>query len=86
MFIHVPLQHGFSELSAADPLGCGSCMCDIGGSLSQQCDKDTKLCPCRPNISGRRCDIVEPGFYYESFQQLLQFPAEGGKVSPVREH
>ena len=42
-----------------------SCDCDLVGSSSGTCDRDSGQCPCAPggNLGGRRCDECEPGFF-----------------------
>lgn len=40
-----------------------ACQCDPQGSVSSQCDVRGGQCPCRPNITGRRCDRCAPGSY-----------------------
>ncbi len=39
-----------------------ACECNAEGSTSTTCDADGQ-CNCKPNISGPKCDITEPGFY-----------------------
>ncbi|XP_065178216.1 laminin subunit beta-2-like [Sycon ciliatum] len=76
-------KDGYSDLSTQDPAGCGSCMCDVGGSLDMQCDHVTKQCPCRPNIQGLHCDQVAPGYFFNSLQRLNLYEVESGQLSPT---
>jgi len=46
-----------------DLQGCKACDCDVGGAMSARCDQRTGQCQCRPNIVGRRCDQVAPGYF-----------------------
>ena len=38
-----------------------ACTCDVEGSMSIQCDQDTGLCPCYPNVVGENCEYCELG-------------------------
>lgn len=40
-----------------------ACDCDLDGSETTQCDKDTGACKCRPGIGGYRCDKCDRGYY-----------------------
>ncbi|CEF62050.1 Usherin [Strongyloides ratti] len=56
--------------------GCKECDCDIGGSLSSQCDIITGQCLCKEHFTGRRCDIPEDSFYCP---QIDYYTFEGEK-------
>lgn len=43
---------------------CVPCDCDLGGSLSSICDKDTSLCTCRSGVTGTTCSEVVDGYYF----------------------
>jgi len=49
-----------------DLQGCKPCDCDVGGAVNDRCDQRTGQCTCRPNIIGRRCDEVSPGYFVVS--------------------
>lgn len=68
----LPEHYGLSE---AEPLGCKKCDCDPGGAYNNNCDVNTGQCMCRPNIKGRRCDVVED-FYYTGPLDYLLFEGE----------
>ena len=38
------------------------CACDPDGSTSLVCDKSDGQCPCKANVTGRRCNVCEDGF------------------------
>ena len=44
--------------------GCRPCDCDVGGALGDECDVVTGQCSCKPNIQGRQCHQVVPGYYF----------------------
>ncbi|KMQ87954.1 laminin subunit beta-1, partial [Lasius niger] len=43
--------------------GAHSCECNPMGSRSLLCENYGGLCPCKPNVVGRRCDRCAPGTY-----------------------
>ena len=47
-----------------DVNGCRPCDCDVGGALGDECDVITGQCSCKPNIQGRQCHQVVPGYYF----------------------
>ncbi|XP_071118584.1 laminin subunit beta-1-like [Haliotis cracherodii] len=56
-------KDGFYGLAANDSNGCSPCACDLGGASSPTCNKASGQCSCRPNIQGRKCDSVAPGYF-----------------------
>ena len=42
------------------------CFCDVGGSLSNVCNKSTSYCPCKPAIEGQQCTYVTTTFLLPS--------------------
>jgi len=44
---------------------CTPCDCDLDGTvaLSNVCEKELGQCPCKPYITGRRCEGCLPGYY-----------------------
>ncbi|XP_043934664.1 laminin subunit beta-1-like isoform X2 [Protopterus annectens] len=43
--------------------GCRPCECDFGGAYHNRCLMENGQCVCRPNIIGRQCNDVQPGFF-----------------------
>ncbi|XP_063992157.1 laminin subunit beta-1 isoform X3 [Diachasmimorpha longicaudata] len=43
--------------------GAHSCECNPTGSHSLLCENYGGICPCKPNVVGRRCDRCAPGTY-----------------------
>ncbi|XP_019643140.1 PREDICTED: laminin subunit gamma-1-like [Branchiostoma belcheri] len=56
---------------------CLPCLCDVGGSASQNtsCDQSTGQCDCRPNLQGLCCNQTQDGYYVPGLDFLL-FEAE----------
>ena len=54
---------------------CAPCNCDLGGSLSSVCDKDTSSCTCRSGVTGTTCSTVANGYYFPAIDYLT-FEAE----------
>lgn len=44
--------------------GCAPCNCDIDGSASFTCDKQTGKCTCKPMAVGYKCDSCPRGYFY----------------------
>jgi laminin, alpha 3/5 len=66
--------------------GCMDCGCNLGGSISPQCDKTSGQCVCRARVTGRSCDEPLKSHYFPTLYQY-QFEAEDGYTpsrSPVR--
>ena len=55
----------FADLHWGDPTkdACQRCQCDEYGAESQQCDRRTGQCICRPGSGGTKCDRCAKGFY-----------------------
>lgn len=47
---------------------CYPCECDVIGSASQQCDRETGLCVCHKGIGGEKCDQCDRGYHGEAPQ------------------
>lgn len=48
-------QFALSQSALSDCFA--ECNCDIGGSETPVCDRETGQCPCKPRVEGRRCDM-----------------------------
>lgn len=62
------------------------CACDIGGSISSICDKETGQCPCQARVTGLTCKEPLKTHYFPTLHQF-QYEAENGATpsnSPVR--
>ena len=55
-------QTSLHVFSPPGDLGCQLCSCHEAGSLGPQCHPATGECPCRPGVTGRRCDVCVEGF------------------------
>ncbi len=75
------LQPGSYDLSS----GCRACQCNLGGSISQICDRSSPdgQCPCKPNIQGTLCTGPAPGFFFPTLD-AFPFEAEDLTSLPVR--
>lgn len=47
---------------------CYPCECDVIGSASQQCDRETGVCVCHKGIGGEKCDQCDRGYHGEAPQ------------------
>lgn len=70
-------QKGYWGLGE-DPQGCRPCDCDVGGAYDSSCDQRSGQCNCRPNVEGRRCDHVRPGFFVMP-HDWLRYEAEDAR-------
>ena len=55
------------------------CDCDVGGSLSQFCDKTSGQCSCQPRVTGRRCNTPIATHYFPTLYQY-QYEIEDGRT------
>ncbi|VVC86157.1 unnamed protein product [Leptidea sinapis] len=78
-------EDGFYSLQANDAFGCTACDCDIGGSIDNNCDKNTGQCRCHSRVEGRRCDRPIRAHYFPTLHQF-QYEVEEGltQSGPVR--
>ena len=60
--LSLPPQTSRYVFSPRGDLGCQPCDCHVTGSLGPQCDPSTGVCPCRPGVTGRKCDVCMEGF------------------------
>lgn len=61
-----------------------ACNCDLDGSISAQCNKETGQCICKPGMGGYRCDVCDRGYFgnapycshcgecFENWDRILQ--------------
>lgn len=55
------------------------CGCDIGGSVSNICDKNTGKCMCQSRVTGRTCKEPLPAHYFPTLYQY-QYEVEEGRT------
>lgn len=71
---------GTFDLFGSSLYGCKPCDCDIGGSASPVCHKETGECRCHPRITGRDCTRPLQLHYYPTLYQF-KFEYEDGTTS-----
>ncbi|XP_014485447.1 PREDICTED: laminin subunit alpha isoform X2 [Dinoponera quadriceps] len=71
---------GTYNLEESNVFGCSDCACDVGGSISPICDKQTGQCPCQPRVTGLMCKEPLKAHYFPTLHQY-QYEAEDGKTS-----
>ncbi|KAG8228152.1 hypothetical protein J437_LFUL002806, partial [Ladona fulva] len=71
-------KNGTFNLQNKNVFGCSDCECDVGGSLSNTCDKRSGQCLCRPHIEGRTCSMPVNGYYFPTLYHL-KFEAEDAR-------
>ncbi|XP_011135440.1 laminin subunit beta-1 isoform X2 [Harpegnathos saltator] len=57
--------------------GAHSCECNPTGSRSLLCENYGGMCPCKPNVVGRRCDRCAPGTYGFSPEGCIPCDCDG---------
>ncbi|KAK9499521.1 hypothetical protein O3M35_002544 [Rhynocoris fuscipes] len=70
---------GTYDLQEHHIFGCTDCGCDIGGSLSKSCDKNTGNCYCKNRVTGRTCNRPLESHYYPTLHQL-KYEVEDGYI------
>ncbi|KAJ8033108.1 Laminin subunit alpha [Holothuria leucospilota] len=70
-------KDGYYRLEAGNAFGCVECGCDVGGSISNVCDKNTGQCLCRPRVTGRACSGPAQLHFFPSLHQI-RFEIESG--------
>ncbi|XP_013408769.1 laminin subunit alpha isoform X2 [Lingula anatina] len=70
---------GTYNLKDNNLFGCTDCDCDMGGSLDNNCDKNTGQCTCRPRVNGRRCDKPLNTHFFPTLYQH-QYELEDGRT------
>lgn len=61
---------GTFDLFGTSLYGCKQCDCDIGGSISPICNKQSGECRCHPRITSRDCTRPLQLHYYPTLYQL----------------
>ena len=76
--LYYTLQPGSYDLSS----GCIPCQCNVGGSVSQVCERDSSngQCRCKPNVQGTLCTAPTPGFFFTTLDTFL---VEAEDVTPL---
>ena len=65
-------KDGYYNMTHDNLLGCNSCQCDLGGSRSFICTKESGSCSCHDdNIYGSKCDRIRNGYYYPSLHFIV---------------
>ncbi|EFN79905.1 laminin subunit alpha [Harpegnathos saltator] len=70
---------GTYNLQERNIFGCSDCACDVGGSVSPICDKQTGQCPCQPRVTGLTCKEPLKAHYFPTLHQY-QYEAEDGRT------
>lgn len=70
---------GMFDLFGGSLFGCKDCGCDIGGSVSDVCDKTSGQCRCHPRVTGRTCNYPLTTYYYPTVYQY-QYEYENGRT------
>lgn len=70
-------KDGTYDLFGSNLFGCRDCGCDIGGSISANCDKVSGQCKCHPRVAGLTCSHPLTTHYYPTLHQN-QFEYEDG--------
>ncbi|XP_047345121.1 laminin subunit alpha isoform X1 [Vespa velutina] len=71
---------GTYNLQENNLFGCSDCNCDIGGSVSSICDKQTGQCQCQPRVTGLTCKEPLKAHYFPTLHQF-QYEVEDGRTS-----
>lgn len=71
---------GTFDIDGASLFGCKPCGCDIGGSASQVCNKQSGECKCHPRVTSRDCTRPLQLHYYPTLYQL-KYEYEDGATS-----
>lgn len=73
-------REGFYVIDRWNLFGCSPCNCDIGGSVSPNCNEHG-TCRCKPNFHGKKCDKLQKGPYYVPNYYHLLYEVENATVS-----
>lgn len=71
-------RDGSFDLNGPNLFGCKDCGCDIGGAISNVCDKKSGQCRCHGRVTGRTCNQPMQVHYYPTLYQF-QFEYEDGR-------
>lgn len=61
---------GFYGLDSS-PEGCKPCDCHEGHSYSDECNKATGQCSCKPYTYGRQCNLMMPGYFTPRLENTI---------------
>ncbi|XP_015117099.1 laminin subunit alpha [Diachasma alloeum] len=70
---------GTYNLEGSNLFGCSVCNCDIGGSISSICDKQSGQCACQPRVTGLTCKEPLKAHYFPTLHQF-QYEVEDGRT------
>lgn len=70
---------GAYNLRESNLFGCENCGCDIGGSVSNICDKETGQCVCQPRVTGVDCKQPLQAHYFPTLHQF-RYEVEDGRT------
>nr|CAI5850401.1 unnamed protein product [Callosobruchus analis] len=70
---------GTYGLMESDLFGCTDCGCDVGGSLSNICNKQSGQCQCQSRVTGRTCKEPLQAHYFPTLFHY-QYEAEKGRT------
>ncbi|XP_050301015.1 laminin subunit alpha [Anthonomus grandis grandis] len=68
---------GTYNLQEDNLFGCTDCGCDVGGSISNTCNKQTGQCLCQTRVTGRTCKEPLQAHYFPTLYQY-QYEIEDG--------
>ncbi|ERL89440.1 hypothetical protein D910_06807 [Dendroctonus ponderosae] len=68
---------GTYNLQNDNLFGCTDCDCDVGGSISSVCNKQTGECNCQSRVTGRTCKEPLQAHYFPTLYQY-QYEVEDG--------
>ncbi|XP_054277134.1 laminin subunit alpha [Macrosteles quadrilineatus] len=68
---------GTYDLRQDNIFGCTDCGCDVGGSVTKACNKETGQCICQPRITGRTCKEPLQTHYFPTLHQFLYEVEDG---------
>ena len=68
-------REGFHLMDRWNLLGCSPCNCDVGGSVSLNCNEQGN-CECKKNFEGKTCNQLRKGPFFVSQYYHLMFEVE----------
>ncbi|KAF7271317.1 hypothetical protein GWI33_015789 [Rhynchophorus ferrugineus] len=69
---------GTYNLQEDNLFGCTDCGCDVGGSITNFCNKRTGQCSCQSRVTGRTCKEPLQAHYFPTLYQY-QYEVEDGR-------